>query len=440
MKDIWEKYEKIEIIGAGAFADVYRAKNIKTKEYVAIKEIKKIRINEERIKTEIEIMKKLKSENSVKLIEIFESKESFYLILELCYLNIEEYLKNRNEGLSIEEIKEILLDLNKVFKEMNEKKIIHRDIKASNILISLNKLKINKTIFKISDYGLSNLLEINNSKSNYGTSKIMSPECLKGELITSKSDIWSLGILIYYMLYKKYPYNGTEVQILNQIQSNQILININDKYLNDLLNKMLKYNINERISWEEYFQHPFFNSFICNQHLNNYYSYCSNCKYNICKLCLNQHLSHNIIPFNQIGFNQNEIIQIQNLFNQIENKFNEIKNQFNKFKLINSNISIFNNNIYNFKEYYINNLEIINKQLNDNQFKLNDLDINDNKLIDSNNNESINYIICEYDIKKDKNDKEDYLNESIRILNSKEESNCCGANNEKNYTIYRRAS
>ena len=248
MKDIWEKYEKIEIIGAGAFADVYRAKNIKTKEYVAIKEIKKIRINNERIKKEIEIMKKIKSENSVKLIEIFESKESFYLILELCYLNIEEYLKNRNEGLSIEEIKEILLDLNKVFKEMNEKKIIHRDIKASNILISLNKLKINKTIFKISDYGLSNLLEINNSKSNYGTSKIMSPECLKGELITSKSDIWSLGILIYYMLYKKYPYNGTEVQILNQIQSNKILININDKYLNDLLNKMLKININERIS------------------------------------------------------------------------------------------------------------------------------------------------------------------------------------------------
>ena len=93
MKDIWEKYEKIEIIGAGAFADVYRAKNIETNEYVAIKEIKKIKINEQRIKTEIEIMKKLKSENSVKLIEICESKESFYLILELCYLKIEEYLK-----------------------------------------------------------------------------------------------------------------------------------------------------------------------------------------------------------------------------------------------------------------------------------------------------------------------------------------------------------
>ena len=78
----------MEIIGTGGFGDVYRGKNIETNEYVAIKEIKKIRINNERIKKEIEIMKKIKSENSVKLIEIFESEESFYLILELCYLNI----------------------------------------------------------------------------------------------------------------------------------------------------------------------------------------------------------------------------------------------------------------------------------------------------------------------------------------------------------------
>ena len=50
MKDIWEKYKKMEIIGVGRFGSVYRGKNIETNEYVAIKEIKKIRINNERIK------------------------------------------------------------------------------------------------------------------------------------------------------------------------------------------------------------------------------------------------------------------------------------------------------------------------------------------------------------------------------------------------------
>ncbi len=72
MKDIWEKYKKIEIIGAGTYADVYKAKNQSTNEYVAIKEIKKIRIKNSNkgILNESEIMKKLKSENIISLIEI----------------------------------------------------------------------------------------------------------------------------------------------------------------------------------------------------------------------------------------------------------------------------------------------------------------------------------------------------------------------------------
>ena len=63
MKDIWKKYKKRERIGKGAYADVYSAKNINTGEFVAIKEIKKIKIENKTILNEIEIMKKLKSEN-----------------------------------------------------------------------------------------------------------------------------------------------------------------------------------------------------------------------------------------------------------------------------------------------------------------------------------------------------------------------------------------
>ena len=75
----------------------------------------------------------------MKLIEIIETKESFYLISELFFLNLEQYFNKRREGLSIEEIKKLLIDLNKGFNEMNENKIIHGDIKPSNILLSLNK-------------------------------------------------------------------------------------------------------------------------------------------------------------------------------------------------------------------------------------------------------------------------------------------------------------
>ena len=85
------------------------------------------------------------------------------------------------------------------------------------------------------------------------------PEILKGESISKQSDLWSLGIIIYYMLFKEYPYNGkTEYQIIQEINSNKRLKNIGDRELNDLINRMLKINENERISWNNYFNHNFF--------------------------------------------------------------------------------------------------------------------------------------------------------------------------------------
>ena len=121
---------------------------------------------------------------------------------------------------------------------MYENKIIHGEIKPSNILVSLNKNNVNKVCFKISDFGLSKLYEENIiSKSKIGTSQFISPECIKDEKINDKSDICSLGILVYYLLFQNYPFNGTEYEIMNQIESNKQLNIINNKILDDLLKK-----------------------------------------------------------------------------------------------------------------------------------------------------------------------------------------------------------
>ena len=388
INNIWDEYKKYEIIGLGTFTTVYRAKNKSTNKYVAIKEIMKTKIKINNILNEIEIMKKLKSENSLLLIDEIETKESYYLILELCYISLEEYLKERKEPLSINEIREVLLELNKSLKEMKEKNIIHRDLKPSNILLSLNKSQINKISFKISDFGLSKLL--NESKTNNmsinGTPITMAPEVLKGQndLICSKSDIWSLGIIIYYMLFKEYPYNG-----------NKKLKQINNKELDDLIKKMLVINIDERITWEKYFEHTFFKinqsnqiqiinqlnqlnlpifNLKCEKHSNkDLIGYCPVCKCNICLICYHEHSSkyHKVILFSQIGFTQDELNQTNDLIEQIENnikKLTEIKDKINNFiqniKSIKENCSIYENDKENnFKIYSIECIKIINDKL-----------------------------------------------------------------------------
>ena len=230
-----------------------------------------------------------------------------------------------------------------------------------------------------------------------GTPITMAPEVLKGQndLISSKSDIWSLGIIIYYMLFKEYPYNGqNEYQIIQNIESNKKLKKINNKELDDLINKMLVINVNQRITWEKYFEHSFFQintnqihiinqsnqlnlpifNLKCEKHSNeDLIGYCPICKSNICLSCYDEHSSkfHKVLLFSQIAFNENELNQINDLTKQIENNLNKltkIKDEINEFikniKLIKGNSSIYeNDNENNFKLYSIECFKIINDKL-----------------------------------------------------------------------------
>ena len=161
------------------------------------------------------------NENSVLIKEIIDSKDYIYIIMELCYCNLEEYIMKRENNLSINEIKDVLMQLNNNFKIIEKEKIIYRDLKVSNILLSINKL--DKCIIKLNNFHL-NKISNESSMSLRGVPSTISPEIIKGKNINNKCDIWSLGIIIYFMLFKEYPYHGkNEILLMNDIMSNKEL-------------------------------------------------------------------------------------------------------------------------------------------------------------------------------------------------------------------------
>ena len=244
---IWDKYDRGEIIGYGKSGNIYKCQNKYTKKYVAIKEIWKNETNVNYFK-EIETMKKLENDNSVTLKETFDTKDYFYIVMELCICNLEQCIQMRENGFSIDEIKKLLIQINNTLKLSKDKNIIHRNLKPSNILISLNK--IDNYLFKLSKF---------DSMSNTDFSLTMAPEIINEEEDLRKSDLWSIGIIIYYLYFKEYPFNGkNKSELFIDINSDKLLNEIDNTKLNDLMNKLLKKNVKERISWDEYFKHPFF--------------------------------------------------------------------------------------------------------------------------------------------------------------------------------------
>ncbi len=267
--DIWKEYKEKKYIGQGNYSIVYKAKNNKTGEYVAIKEIQKdkFKINIKNINKLREKMKTIISNNFIKIRDIIDTKNIFYIIMDFCSFDLNKYLQNNDKPLSIIEIKTFFFQINNSLKILNDENIIHGNIKPSNILIDLDNN--NNIAIKLSYIDSNALMEkLDNSLSLKNQSFLtIPPEILRGEMVNKKSDIWSLGIIMYYMLFKQYPYEGkTEYNLIKNIKSNPNLeIKTGDKDINDLLQRMIKLNINERISFEEYFEHPFFKQNIRNK-------------------------------------------------------------------------------------------------------------------------------------------------------------------------------
>lgn len=257
-------YNLHDIIGQGSFATVYLGKDIEKNELRAIKVINTSTIHKDQavmssLISEIKIIKSLDNPNIIKCYDVLTTTNNTYLIMDYCEGgDLKSYLK-KQKRVSEEKALIILKQILNGYRELYKNGIIHRDLKTENILLK-------NEIFKLADFGFAKILnnfEKDVLKALVGTPLYMSPQILKHEDYTSKSDIWSIGIIYYEMIYGKTPWiSKSDHDLLKKILSETIEfpegISISEKSKNFIVG-CLKIEENERYSWSDIYSHELFN-------------------------------------------------------------------------------------------------------------------------------------------------------------------------------------
>jgi serine/threonine protein kinase len=250
-------------IGKGASGTIYRGYEKGSKKEVAIKEIPETNLNDikKNIKSEIHLMKRLKHPNIVELETVVLDRiyNNVYIIMEYCpdgdFYNFQG--RKPIQEIHVQKyMKQLMLGL----KYLNENNIMHRDLKPQNILISKNG------DLKLTDFGYAKVVSPNNMVQTFcGSPLYMAPEIIKakGENdYTVKADLWSVGCIFYEMVTGYPPYYvSTMNDLIKKIDEGNISIpkslNSSDE-LKDLLFSLLEPNPDIRISWEDFFNHKWF--------------------------------------------------------------------------------------------------------------------------------------------------------------------------------------
>jgi len=257
------------IIGKGTFSQVFKGLNSETDELVAIKKIELENFDSNllnRMEIEIKLLKEFSHPNIVEFkdfIKITTVKDNSpkiiaYLILEYCAGgDLHNYLKKG--ALSEITTKKFIKQLADGIAYLKSKNVFHRDLKPHNILLN----GLCDTI-KITDFNFVKLIDNNNidlSQTICGSPLYMAPEILSDDFngYTSKSDLWSIGLIFYEMLHGKNPFNDAiNIMDLKKKIIRPIIIksDLSDNAKHLLIN-LLKLDPDKRLSYQEFFNHPF---------------------------------------------------------------------------------------------------------------------------------------------------------------------------------------
>ena len=259
-----KNYRFIKSIGKGSFAEVFQVLDENDHQIKAMKQIFKEHFKDkpklkQLIKNEVQILKSCNNDNVTKFYEFLESEKNIYIVMEYCKDgDMKQFLKNQpKRQVPEKEALKIMKQLLSGFEALHKIEAMHRDFKPENVLL-------NDGVFKICDLGFGTIGDL--AATCLGTTNYMAPEIIKKNgKYNSKIDIWSLGVVLFEMLFGEMLFWGqTDDLIAHEVLTKTLefadsKVKISEE-CKDLLSKMVERDPQKRISWLDIHKHPVFQS------------------------------------------------------------------------------------------------------------------------------------------------------------------------------------
>ncbi|CAD2218697.1 protein kinase [Angomonas deanei] len=207
-------FKAVAQLGSGSFGDALLVEDGKGSRYV----VKRCRVQgSDSIKSEADVMRRLTSQHVVRLYEHWEEAGYLCLLMEYCnYGDMEQLLKRKYplpENVLLSLFAQLLIGLDHI----HLKHQLHRDIKLANIFLQKNPV-YNGLLVKIGDFGLSRSVSSTDAPAGtrLGTPLYFSPELISGKNYTRKTDVWSMGVVLYAMMTNRMPFAADDMDELTK--------------------------------------------------------------------------------------------------------------------------------------------------------------------------------------------------------------------------------
>ncbi len=251
------EYKKLKTVGRGKFGKVCQAVDLETGQISAIKIMKN---SDPSSRNESRIIGKMDHPNIIKKLDDWNEGEVYYLSMEYADLgNLKEYIISKNKIQECE-ARDIFKQIVDGLKYAHQQLICHRDLKLENIVIFEDEGSPSGRKMSIIDWGLSTSFSYLSLRSSFcGTLPYLSPEMLsKEQYIGPEVDIWSLGVILYFILTKHYPFKGKDVNSIKyEIYSGHSpILPAWSSELKDLLSRLLAVDTDDRIRTRDISDHP----------------------------------------------------------------------------------------------------------------------------------------------------------------------------------------